>query len=154
MSRVDLLRTRLWIEFEGEVSYVGRLWHWSCSCFILTIFIISLTNPKEVLQNFINHPRQSSFYLVICQSSLVSTLFAAVWHIGTQAFTCYQWTISTTKELANVLTINLLVSKYIHGCHFHIQVGLDYGGVAREFFFLLSKEMFNPYYGLFEYSAT
>ncbi|PKU47951.1 e3 ubiquitin-protein ligase nedd4 isoform x1 [Limosa lapponica baueri] len=32
--------------------------------------------------------------------------------------------------------------------------GLDYGGVAREWFFLLSKEMFNPYYGLFEYSAT
>lgn len=33
------------------------------------------------------------------------------------------------------------------------EVGLDYGGVAREWFFLLSKEMFNPYYGLFEYSA-
>uniref|UniRef100_A0AAX7TF11 E3 ubiquitin-protein ligase n=1 Tax=Astatotilapia calliptera TaxID=8154 RepID=A0AAX7TF11_ASTCA len=32
--------------------------------------------------------------------------------------------------------------------------GLDYGGVAREWFFLMSKEMFNPYYGLFEYSAT
>ncbi|XP_061451913.1 E3 ubiquitin-protein ligase NEDD4 isoform X2 [Rhineura floridana] len=32
--------------------------------------------------------------------------------------------------------------------------GLDYGGVAREWFFFLSKEMFNPYYGLFEYSAT
>ena len=32
--------------------------------------------------------------------------------------------------------------------------GLDYGGVAREWFYLLSKEMFNPYYGLFEYSAT
>ncbi|KAB5574640.1 hypothetical protein PHYPO_G00211340 [Pangasianodon hypophthalmus] len=31
--------------------------------------------------------------------------------------------------------------------------GLDYGGVAREWFFLISKEMFNPYYGLFEYSA-
>ncbi|KAK2142826.1 hypothetical protein LSH36_909g00076 [Paralvinella palmiformis] len=31
--------------------------------------------------------------------------------------------------------------------------GLDYGGVAREFFYLISKEMFNPYYGLFEYSA-
>lgn len=27
---------------------------------------------------------------------------------------------------------------------------LDYGGVAREWFFLLSKEMLNPYYGLFE----
>lgn len=37
---------------------------------------------------------------------------------------------------------------------FEGEVGLDYGGVAREFFFLLSKEMFNPYYGLFEYSAT
>ncbi|XP_072471987.1 E3 ubiquitin-protein ligase NEDD4-like isoform X2 [Notamacropus eugenii] len=32
--------------------------------------------------------------------------------------------------------------------------GLDYGGVAREWFFLISKEMFNPYYGLFEYSAA
>ncbi|XP_016517711.1 E3 ubiquitin-protein ligase NEDD4-like isoform X1 [Poecilia formosa] len=32
--------------------------------------------------------------------------------------------------------------------------GLDYGGLAREWFFLMSKEMFNPYYGLFEYSAT
>jgi hypothetical protein len=49
--------------------------------------------------------------------------------------------------------------------------GLDYGGVSRyvlvmlttviysskcfgrEWFYLLSKEMFNPYYGLFEYSA-
>ena len=34
------------------------------------------------------------------------------------------------------------------------EIGLDYGGVAREWFYLLSKEMFNPYYGLFEYSAT
>jgi hypothetical protein len=25
--------------------------------------------------------------------------------------------------------------------------GLDYGGLAREWFFLLSKQMFNPYYG-------
>ncbi|CAH8821119.1 unnamed protein product [Trichobilharzia szidati] len=32
--------------------------------------------------------------------------------------------------------------------------GLDYGGVQREWFFLLSREMFNPYYGLFEYSAA
>ncbi|KAM4634267.1 E3 ubiquitin-protein ligase NEDD4-like isoform 1-T1 [Polymixia lowei] len=37
---------------------------------------------------------------------------------------------------------------------FESEKGLDYGGVAREWFFLLSKEMFNPYYGLFEYSAT
>lgn len=37
---------------------------------------------------------------------------------------------------------------------FEGEKGLDYGGVAREWFFLLSREMFNPYYGLFEYSAA
>lgn len=31
--------------------------------------------------------------------------------------------------------------------------GLDYGGVGREWFFLLSHEIFNPSYGLFEYST-
>ncbi|CAF1517784.1 unnamed protein product [Rotaria magnacalcarata] len=31
--------------------------------------------------------------------------------------------------------------------------GLDYGGVSREWFLLLSREIFNPYYGLFEYST-
>lgn len=31
---------------------------------------------------------------------------------------------------------------------------LDYSGPSREFFFLLSQELFNPYYGLFEYSAN
>ncbi len=29
--------------------------------------------------------------------------------------------------------------------------GLDYGGVAREWLYLLSHEMLNPYYGLFQY---
>ncbi len=32
--------------------------------------------------------------------------------------------------------------------------GLDYGGPSREFFFLVSRQLFNPYYGLFEYSAN
>lgn len=31
--------------------------------------------------------------------------------------------------------------------------GLDYGGVSREFFFLLSHDMFNPFYCFFEYSS-
>ncbi|XP_065316225.1 E3 ubiquitin-protein ligase NEDD4-like isoform X2 [Gordionus sp. m RMFG-2023] len=31
---------------------------------------------------------------------------------------------------------------------------MDYGGAAREWFFLLSRQIFNPYYGLFEYSAV
>ncbi|KAJ3198198.1 hypothetical protein HDU82_001259, partial [Entophlyctis luteolus] len=37
---------------------------------------------------------------------------------------------------------------------FHGEDGLDYGGLSREFFFLMSKEMFNPFYGLFEYAAV
>jgi E3 ubiquitin-protein ligase HECW2 len=31
--------------------------------------------------------------------------------------------------------------------------GLDYGGPQREFFFKLSRLVFNPYYGLFEYTS-
>lgn len=30
---------------------------------------------------------------------------------------------------------------------------LDYGGISREWPFLLSNDMLNPSYGLFEYSA-
>lgn len=36
---------------------------------------------------------------------------------------------------------------------FEGEEGLDYGGVSREFFFLLSHDMFNPFYCLFEYSS-
>lgn len=38
--------------------------------------------------------------------------------------------------------------------YFAGEEGLDYGGPSREFFFLLSRQVFNPYYGLFEYSAN
>ncbi|KAJ7288274.1 hypothetical protein C8J57DRAFT_1279672 [Mycena rebaudengoi] len=37
--------------------------------------------------------------------------------------------------------------------NFEGEDGLDYGGVSREWFFLLSHEIFNPSYGLFEYST-
>ncbi|ETN64583.1 E3 ubiquitin-protein ligase HECW2 [Anopheles darlingi] len=32
--------------------------------------------------------------------------------------------------------------------------GLDYGGPSREFFYLVSRSLFNPYHGLYEYSAN
>lgn len=35
---------------------------------------------------------------------------------------------------------------------FRGEEGLDYGGVAREWLHLLSREMLNPQYGLFQYS--
>ena len=36
---------------------------------------------------------------------------------------------------------------------FEREEALDFGGVSREWFFLLSHEIFNPSFGLFEYSA-
>lgn len=55
------------------------------------------------------------------------------------------------RAIMTVNKIELLKTKL--WVEFEGEVGLDYGGLAREWFFLLSKEMFNPYYGLFEYSA-
>ena len=37
---------------------------------------------------------------------------------------------------------------------FRGEAGLDYGGLSREWFSSLTTDIFNPYYGLFEYSAT
>ncbi|CAH2089117.1 unnamed protein product [Euphydryas editha] len=55
------------------------------------------------------------------------------------------------RIISSVSRLDLLKTKL--WVEFEAEVGLDYGGLAREWFFLLSKEMFNPYYGLFEYSA-
>ena len=57
----------------------------------------------------------------------------------------------TYNVIMNVRDVELLKSRlYVI---FDGESGLDYGGLAREWFHLLSHEMFNPYYGLFEYSA-
>ncbi|XP_031328083.1 E3 ubiquitin-protein ligase Nedd-4 isoform X1 [Photinus pyralis] len=55
------------------------------------------------------------------------------------------------RAITTVPRVDLLKTKL--WIEFESEVGLDYGGLAREWFYLLSKEMFNPYYGLFEYSA-
>ncbi|XP_046399673.1 E3 ubiquitin-protein ligase Nedd-4 isoform X2 [Ischnura elegans] len=55
------------------------------------------------------------------------------------------------RIISTVNRMDLLKTKL--WIEFEGEVGLDYGGLAREWFFLLSREMFNPYYGLFEYSA-
>ncbi|XP_029156431.1 E3 ubiquitin-protein ligase NEDD4 isoform X4 [Nylanderia fulva] len=56
------------------------------------------------------------------------------------------------RIISSVNRVDILKTKL--WVEFEGEIGLDYGGLAREWFFLLSKEMFNPYYGLFEYSAT
>ncbi len=50
-----------------------------------------------------------------------------------------------------MITAIIHVHVIIHVCYFF---SLDYGGPSREFFFLISREIFNPYFGLFEYSAN
>jgi len=45
---------------------------------------------------------------------------------------------------ANLLHCRLYIT-------FDKEIGIDYGGVAREWLYLLSKQMFSPDYGLFEY---
>ena len=38
--------------------------------------------------------------------------------------------------------------------NFEGEEGLDYGGVSREFFYLISREIANPNYGLFQQTAN
>ena len=56
------------------------------------------------------------------------------------------------RIINNVSRVDLLKTKL--WIEFDGEEVLDYGGASREWFYLLSKDMFNPYYGLFEYSAA
>ncbi|RWS17199.1 E3 ubiquitin-protein ligase Nedd-4-like isoform X2, partial [Dinothrombium tinctorium] len=56
------------------------------------------------------------------------------------------------RIISSVSRVDLLKTKL--WIEFDNEEVLDYGGASREWFYLLSKEMFNPYYGLFEYSAA
>lgn len=56
------------------------------------------------------------------------------------------------RLISNVTNVDHLKKKL--WVDFENEHVLDYGGPCREWFYLLSKEMFNPYYGLFEYSSA
>lgn len=56
------------------------------------------------------------------------------------------------RIISNVSRVDYLKTKL--WIEFDNEEVLDYGGPGREWFYLLSKEMFNPYYGLFEYSSA
>ena len=56
--------------------------------------------------------------------------------------------------IMNVDKKNLKCLKYKLWVTFRGEQGLDYGGVSREWFSLLTTKIFDPYYGLFEYSAV
>ena len=58
--------------------------------------------------------------------------------------------LSLRRQILNLrvpqLQKNLLIK-------FRGEDGLDYGGIAREWLYLLSHDMLSPYYGLFQYSC-
>ena len=56
------------------------------------------------------------------------------------------------RIIANVDNVEKLKSRL--WVVFEGEVGVDYGGIQREWFYLLSKEIFNPNYGFFEYCTT
>eukprot|EP00127_Corallochytrium_limacisporum_P003020 Clim_evm67s144 gene=Clim_evmTU67s144 len=58
---------------------------------------------------------------------------------------------SSLKQLTETSTKELRKRLFIH---FSNEGGLDYGGLAREWLYLLSQELFTPFYGLFEYSKS
>ena len=61
-----------------------------------------------------------------------------------------QWNKNTSlMSWAHYSILQLAWCNYFTFHHFR----LDYGGPSREFYFFVSRELFNPYYGLFEYSS-
>lgn len=58
-------------------------------------------------------------------------------------------------HVAHTLSTQSTKTYWVKSAHGASHVcSLDYSGPSREFFFLVSRELFNPYYGLFEYSAN
>lgn len=57
------------------------------------------------------------------------------------------------EKLSNTKFCIYIFLNYRLWIEFEGEKSYDYGGVSREWFHVLSKEIFNPYYGLFEYSA-
>lgn len=58
--------------------------------------------------------------------------------------------LEDSYRVVSALTVDDLKKRL--NIRFEGEDGLDYGGVAREWFYLISHEMLNPYYGLFQYS--
>ena len=117
--------------------------------------VTDLSNVRWMANWQVNH----MIYLSTIQISDQST----AWLLVTTWETC-NLNKSLVHQINKFLTIIWLVCQVVVNwilsppagmlLHCTLCYRLDYGGPAREFFFLLSRELFNPYYGLFEYSAN
>ncbi|KAJ3033576.1 hypothetical protein HDV00_006062 [Rhizophlyctis rosea] len=103
--------------------------------------------PGSVDQNVPQYKRDFRRKLVYFRSQPAMRPLPGQCHITVRRNNIFEDAYSEIMRYpANELKKRLMIK-------FHGEDGLDYGGLSREFFFLLSHEMFNPFYCLFEYSA-
>ncbi|KAG9250193.1 uncharacterized protein F5Z01DRAFT_684053 [Emericellopsis atlantica] len=103
--------------------------------------------PSSLDQNVPQYKRDFRRKLIYFRSQPAMRILSGQCHIKIRRSHIFEDSFAEiTRQSPTDLKKRLMVK-------FDGEDGLDYGGVSREFFFLLSHEMFNPFYCLFEYSA-
>lgn len=103
--------------------------------------------PSSLDQNVPQYKRDFRRKLIYFRSQPALRILSGQCHVKIRRSHIFEDSYAEImRQSANDLKKRLMIK-------FDGEDGLDYGGLSREFFFLLSHEMFNPFYCLFEYSA-
>ncbi|KAL7274416.1 hypothetical protein RUND412_002691 [Rhizina undulata] len=103
--------------------------------------------PSSLDQNVPQYKRDFRRKLIYFRSQPALRILSGQCHVKVRRSHIFEDSYAEVmRQTPNDLKKRLMVK-------FDGEDGLDYGGLSREFFFLLSHEMFNPFYCLFEYSA-
>ncbi|KAJ2891994.1 hypothetical protein MKZ38_010460 [Zalerion maritima] len=103
--------------------------------------------PSSLDQNVPQYKRDFRRKLIYFRSQPAMRISSGQCHIKVRRSHIFEDSFAEiSRQSASDLKKRLMIK-------FDGEDGLDYGGLSREFFFLLSHEMFNPFYCLFEYSA-
>lgn len=103
--------------------------------------------PSSLDQNVPQYKRDFRRKLIYFRSQPAMRILSGQCHIKVRRSHIFEDSFAEiSRQSATDLKKRLMIK-------FDAEDGLDYGGLSREFFFLLSHEMFNPFYCLFEYSA-
>lgn len=103
--------------------------------------------PSSLDQNVPQYKRDFRRKLIYFRSQPAMRILSGQCHIKVRRSHIFEDSFAEiSRQSATDLKKRLMIK-------FEGEDGLDYGGLSREFFFLLSHEMFNPFYCLFEYSA-
>jgi len=103
--------------------------------------------PSSLDQNVPQYKRDFRRKLIYFRSQPAMRILSGQCHIKVRRSHIFEDSFAEiTRQSATDLKKRLMIK-------FDGEDGLDYGGLSREFFFLLSHEMFNPFHCLFEYSA-